>query len=53
MFPNGLTMIDAKEFGAMGLGHVAARQELREMMAALQLPEAGAEVSAKEANAAA
>ncbi|WP_294247775.1 division plane positioning ATPase MipZ [uncultured Sphingomonas sp.] len=53
MFPNGLTMIDAKEFGAMGLGHVAARQELREMMAALQLPEAGAEVSAKEADAAA
>ena len=39
MFPQGLTMIDAKEFGAMGLGHVAARQELREMMAALQLPE--------------
>ncbi len=28
----------------MGLGHVAARQELREMMAALQLPEAGAGV---------
>ncbi|MCT8003710.1 division plane positioning ATPase MipZ [Sphingomonas sanguinis] len=47
MFPNGLTMIDAKEFGAMGLGHVAARQELREMMAALQLPEAWAEDAAK------
>jgi len=39
LFPAGLTMIDAKEFGAMGLGHVAARQELREMMAALQLPD--------------
>ncbi|KQU53246.1 ATPase [Sphingomonas sp. Leaf339] len=39
MFPQGLTMIDAREFGSMGLGHVAARQELREMMAALQLPE--------------
>jgi chromosome partitioning protein len=39
LFPTGLTMIDAKEFGAMGLGHVASRQELREMMAALQLPE--------------
>ena len=39
MFPAGLTMIDSKAFGAMGLGHVAARQELREMMAALQLPE--------------
>ncbi|MEG3164505.1 division plane positioning ATPase MipZ [Sphingomonas sp. PB2P19] len=43
MFPAGLTMIDSKEFGAMGLGHVAARQELREMMAALQLPEVAAE----------
>lgn len=42
MFPQGLTMIDSKDFGAMGLGHVAARQELREMMAALQLPEASA-----------
>ena len=39
LFPAGLTMIDAREFGSMGLGHVAARQELREMMAALQLPE--------------
>ncbi len=39
LFPAGLTMIDSKEFGSMGLAHVAARQELREMMAALQLPE--------------
>ena len=39
LFPAGLTMIDSKEFGAMGLGHVASRQELREMMSALQLPE--------------
>ena len=39
LFPLGLTMIDAKAFGQMGLAHVAARQELREMMAALALPE--------------
>ncbi len=39
MFPAGLTMIDSKAFGSMGLAHVAARQELREMMAALQLPD--------------
>ena len=39
LFPSGLTMIDHKHFGQMGLGHVAARQELREMMAALSLPE--------------
>ncbi len=42
LFPAGLTMIDSKEFGSMGLAHVAARQELREMMAALALPDAGA-----------
>ena len=40
LFPQGLTMLDSREFGAMGLSHVAARQELREMMAGLQLPEA-------------
>ncbi|MBR0553785.1 division plane positioning ATPase MipZ [Stakelama marina] len=39
LFPKGLTMLDAKEFGSMGLSHVAARQELREMMAGLSLPE--------------
>jgi len=39
LFPAGLTMLDAQEFGAMGLSHVAARQELREMMAGLALPE--------------
>ncbi len=41
LFPAGLTMIDSKEFGSMGLSHVAARQELREMLAALALPEPG------------
>ncbi len=40
LFPQGLTMLDSREFGAMGLSHVAARQELREMMAALALPQA-------------
>ncbi len=39
LFPKGLTMIDSRDFGDMGLAHVAARQELREMMAALALPE--------------
>jgi chromosome partitioning protein len=32
-------MIDSRDFGEMGMAHVAARQELREMMAALALPE--------------
>ncbi|MCW3835370.1 division plane positioning ATPase MipZ [Sphingomonas canadensis] len=39
LFPQGLTMLDSREFGDMGLAHVAARQELREMMAGLALPE--------------
>lgn len=39
LFPQGLTMLDSKAFGAMGLGHVAARQELREMMSGLALPD--------------
>ncbi len=39
LFPNGLTMIDSRDFGEMGLGHVAARQELRDMMTGLALPE--------------
>lgn len=39
LFPKGLTMIDSRDFGEMGLAHVAARQELREMMAGLALPE--------------
>src|SRR3546814_10411494 len=39
LFPKGLTMLDSKDFGDMGLSHVAARPELREMMAGLALPE--------------
>jgi len=39
LFPKGLTMLDSRDFGEMGLAHVAARQELREMMAGLALPE--------------
>ncbi|MBB4618329.1 division plane positioning ATPase MipZ [Sphingomonas abaci] len=50
MFPQGLTMIDAKAIGSMGIGHVAARQELREMMAALQLPDLG-EITARAQSA--
>ncbi|WP_448660527.1 division plane positioning ATPase MipZ [Sphingomonas sp. CJ99] len=39
LFPKGLTMLDAGAFGEMGIAHVAARQELREMMAGLALPD--------------
>lgn len=39
LFPQGLTMLDSREFGEMALSHVAARQELREMMAGFALPD--------------
>ncbi|MGP1351913.1 MAG: division plane positioning ATPase MipZ [Parasphingopyxis sp.] len=41
LFPSGLTLLDIDHFESVGLSHVAARQELREMIAALQLPEQG------------
>ncbi len=40
LFPKGLTLLDLKAIGAdAGIAHVAARQELREMIAALALPD--------------
>jgi len=42
LFPSGLTLLDVKQLGSMGLSHVAARQELREMISALGVPEAEA-----------
>lgn len=41
LFLNGLTLLDLREDGpiAMTLSHVAARQELRDMIRALSLPE--------------
>ncbi|HEX8533143.1 MAG TPA: division plane positioning ATPase MipZ [Allosphingosinicella sp.] len=38
LFPKGLTLLDLKELGNVGLSHIAARQELREMIAGLSLP---------------
>jgi chromosome partitioning protein len=42
LFPKGLTLLDLQQIGEAGIAHIAARQELREMIAALQLPEPGA-----------
>jgi chromosome partitioning protein len=43
LFPKGLTLLDLGAIGAdAGLGHLAARGELRELVAGLQLPDAGA-----------
>lgn len=43
LFPKGLTLLDMKEIGDVGLGHITARQELREMVAGLGIPAAGEE----------
>lgn len=35
LFPKGLTLLDLAQLGEVGVGHIAARQELREMIAGL------------------
>jgi chromosome partitioning protein len=35
LFPKGLTLLDLADLGEVGIAHVAARQELREMIAGL------------------
>ncbi len=42
LFPKGLTLLDFEHLGEVGLGHITARQELREMVAGLGIPEPGA-----------
>jgi len=42
LFPKGLTLLDLQAIGEVGLAHIAARQELRETIAGLALPEPGA-----------
>lgn len=41
LFPSGLTLLDKGQLGELGVSHLAARQELREMIAGLALPMAG------------
>jgi chromosome partitioning protein len=38
LFPSGLTLLDLQQLGNVGISHIAARQELREMIAAFALP---------------
>jgi len=38
LFPKGLTLLDLGDLGDVGIGHIAARQELREMIAGLAVP---------------
>jgi chromosome partitioning protein len=38
LFPSGLTLLDKGQLGPLGISHVAARQEIRELVAGLALP---------------
>ena len=41
LFPKGLTLLDLPQLGEVGISHITARQELREMIAGLGVPVAG------------
>ncbi len=43
LFPKGLTLLDFGQLGEVGMGHITARQELREMISGLGIPGAEAE----------
>jgi chromosome partitioning protein len=38
LFPKGLTLLDLSQLGEVGIAHIAARQELREMVSGLGIP---------------
>src|SRR5690348_1313209 len=38
LFPKGLTLLDLPQLGEIGIAHITARQELREMIAGLAIP---------------
>ncbi|QNM82300.1 AAA family ATPase [Sphingomonas sabuli] len=47
LFPKGLTLLDFEQLGEVGISHITARQELREMVSGLGIP--GAEPEQKVA----
>ncbi len=49
LFPSGLTLLDRGHLGELGVSHLAARQELREMIAGLALPMVAATPQTKSA----
>ncbi|ODT90469.1 MAG: ATPase [Sphingobium sp. SCN 64-10] len=49
LFPSGLTLLDRGHLGELGVSHIAARQELREMIAGLALPMPGSAGQAQSA----
>jgi len=49
LFPSGLTLLDRGHLGELGVSHIAARQELREMIAGLALPMLAGQTRAQSA----
>jgi chromosome partitioning protein len=45
LFPSGLTLVDKGHLGNLATAHVIARQELRELVGALALPDFGAKLA--------
>ena len=39
LFPSGLTLLDKGHLGELGTSHLVARQELRQLVAGLNLPQ--------------
>jgi len=46
LFPKGLTLLDLPHLGEVAIAHIAARQELREMIAGFAIPDARQAVAA-------
>lgn len=51
LFPSGLTLLDKKHLGELGTSHLVARQELRALVAALNLPSPASGASLESAGA--
>ncbi len=45
LFPSGLTLLDKGHLGELGTSHIVARQEMRALLAGLNLPETGMAVN--------
>jgi chromosome partitioning protein len=51
LFPKGLTLLDLQQIGQVGISHIAARQELREMIAGFGLPDGDGQAPVRRAAA--
>lgn len=49
LFPSGLTLLDKGHLADLGTSHIVARQELREMVSALNLPRAAERLQPRQA----